>query len=220
MVGLTRAELKWLKEAMSETWPRRYYYGSPTDEEIKPCIRVTNPKDKCSNPIYYKYGNGSLKCYQVAYLIANNSIPSGNIGHGCANVYNTKHTSCIEWTHMFIEDQPENMGRRTCHLKIRKWEKANRKRIKFKIVGAWHLTDIRLQETKMVQKGLKPSPTLKKQKQKQKKQPNERHSKQEMDVDTDSDADDYYKCNCKNEPECFINYNKYKTEYIRKNIQT
>ena len=187
--------MKWLKRAFRDTWPYRMYYGNRRSD-IKPCIRVKNPKDKCNNIIHYKYGiaGGTLTCYQVSYLINYKRIPNGNISHDCGNVYNTKNTSCIEPTHMQIANQNENMGRRSCHSKIRKWEKSNRKRVTFSIIGAWHLTDIRTEENNLIQKGLKPTPRIK------------QKSGQE---------DDYYYCYC-DDPECFINYHKYKTKYFPK----
>ena len=38
-----------------------------------------------------------------------------------------------------------------------------------------------------------------------------------IDEHEEEKEDDYYQCKCENEPECFINYYKFKAEYIRKN---
>lgn len=245
MSDISSPEMKWLKQALKETWPRRYYYGLNNDK-IKPCIKVTNPNNKCSNIIHYKYGNGTLTCYQTSYLIENKKIPSDNIGHCCGNVYNTKYTNCIERSHMIIEKQPDNMHRRSCHSKIRKWEKANRKRLDFVLIGAWTLSDIKIEEQKLINKGLNPTPRLKqkrrnndinnvnennndtsdremRRKRREERIRNTGNPKEEMDMDSDEEEeeekqerDNYYQCNC-DKPKCFINYHKFKSEYIRKN---
>ena len=199
MNRLTFTEKTDLKKKLTIKWPGRTYYGNPNpnNRRIKPCIRVDNPNETCSNEVG-DYGGGSLKCYHVSFMVKTGRKPNKGLSHQCGTVYRPKgNASCIEASHVHEEKQNKNASRTTCHRKIRNWEIKNRATLTNKIKGPLFLSDIQRLENDRIQNGKGATKRIKVRKR-----------------DGDNETDTYYEC--PHRPHCFINYNKYNYEWIPK----
>ena len=139
-ISVPQTAINYLENTLINTkWKYGKKYGCDTSG-TKPCIRINyngpkylhkNPLKNCNNNIIKKYGCNNIKAFQASFIFWNEKVPKDDfeISHVCGrfqspSLYTVGWSSCIEPSHMVVEQHKENIARKSCHHYIRIFKSA------------------------------------------------------------------------------------------------